>query len=373
MPERWDRSLRRWTNAGLIDPSVAERIRLYEDEREEPGTLHWPVLLAAGFGALMAGAGVLLFVASHWEALSPSARFLIVLASVGSFHVAGALASTRTPALGTALHAAGTAALGGGVYLAGQIFNMAAHWPSGLMLWAAGAWLAWFVLRHETQLLLAATLTPAWYTSEWMVAIERAGWRNWDEDVVSAAANVLIGLALFTAPSAPDHRRRGLVWLAAVVLVPALAFLALTSSGPITVRAWPRGIVLLALLIVVVVPLAAAWLLRGPRAWLNVVALGWVLMLIPLAAFREALILFGWWALGALGLAAWGLKEGRTERINFGALAFAIVVLAFYFSNVMDKLGRSASLLGLGLLFLAGGWVLERTRRRLVRAARGDA
>jgi len=38
----------------------------------------------------------------------------------------------------------------------------------------------------------------------------------------------------------------------------------------------------------------------------------------------------------------------------------------FYFSNVMDKLGRSASLMGLGLLFLILAWGLERTRRQLV-------
>jgi hypothetical protein len=32
----------------------------------------------------------------------------------------------------------------------------------------------------------------------------------------------------------------------------------------------------------------------------------------------------------------------------------------------MDKFGRSLGLIGLGILFLAGGWALERTRRRLV-------
>jgi hypothetical protein len=41
-------------------------------------------------------------------------------------------------------------------------------------------------------------------------------------------------------------------------------------------------------------------------------------------------------------------------------------VLGFYFSNVMDRLGRSASLVGLGLLLIAGGWGMERMRRRLV-------
>jgi len=49
---------------------------------------------------------------------------------------------------------------------------------------------------------------------------------------------------------------------------------------------------------------------------------------------------------------------------------FAITILVFYFSTFMDKLGRSASLIGLGLLFLAGGWALEKLRRRLVARAR---
>ena len=32
----------------------------------------------------------------------------------------------------------------------------------------------------------------------------------------------------------------------------------------------------------------------------------------------------------------------------------------------MDKLGRSVSLIGMGLLFLAGGWLLEKARRRML-------
>jgi hypothetical protein len=39
----------------------------------------------------------------------------------------------------------------------------------------------------------------------------------------------------------------------------------------------------------------------------------------------------------------------------------------------MDKLGRSLGLIMLGVLFLAGGWLLERTRRRLIGHITGDA
>jgi hypothetical protein len=37
----------------------------------------------------------------------------------------------------------------------------------------------------------------------------------------------------------------------------------------------------------------------------------------------------------------------------------------------MDKLGRSASLVGFGLLFLLGGWQLEQLRRKLVARTTG--
>ena len=34
----------------------------------------------------------------------------------------------------------------------------------------------------------------------------------------------------------------------------------------------------------------------------------------------------------------------------------------------MTKLGRSLGLIGLGVLFLAGGWALERMRRQILEA-----
>jgi len=35
-------------------------------------------------------------------------------------------------------------------------------------------------------------------------------------------------------------------------------------------------------------------------------------------------------------------------------------------SNILDKMDRSLGLIGLGVLFLAGGWALEKMRRRLM-------
>ncbi len=65
-------------------------------------------------------------------------------------------------------------------------------------------------------------------------------------------------------------------------------------------------------------------------------------------------------------LAWWGVREASRAVVNFSIAAFALTVMWFYFSDVMGKLDRSLGLIVLGVLFLAGGWALEKTRRRMV-------
>ena len=61
---------------------------------------------------------------------------------------------------------------------------------------------------------------------------------------------------------------------------------------------------------------------------------------------------------------------GRTADItgagHLGIVGFAISVGWFYYSDILDKFGRSLGLIGLGILFLAGGWALEKWRRKLL-------
>jgi uncharacterized membrane protein len=126
--------------------------------------------------------------------------------------------------------------------------------------------------------------------------------------------------------------------------------------------------------VAVAVPMGAAVLLRRRDTLWNAAAVFWTLVLAALAGSRpEFLGVYFWCAVGSVGLSMWGIREGRPERINLGIAAFACTVFGFYFSSVMDKLGRSASLMGLGVLFLGGGWVLERTRRRLMARMRPEA
>lgn len=123
----------------------------------------------------------------------------------------------------------------------------------------------------------------------------------------------------------------------------------------------------------IAIPLIVAFALRRRAAWMNLVAALWTVAALNLPRAAGDWALYAWFGLGAIALAAWGVVESRTERINAGTAIFAVTVLGFYSSHVMDKLGRSASLAGFGILFLAGGWALERARRRLVIGAKGGS
>ena len=373
----WNSWLVRWADAGLIDSSTAERVRAYEQAHAGTKRLRWPVLIALAFGGLMVCGGVLLFVAAHWDALSPAVRFGLVIAMVGGFHAAAALTAERFPGMAVTLHAIGTVALGGGIALAGQIFNLDEHWPSGILMWAAGAAAGWLVLRQVPQLGIVALLVPVWLVSEWTVATGR----HFEPMATRVAACGLFLCALAYLAAVRDGRnedwRRTLFWIGAVALLPASLALAFAASNgwwhnesappllsPLYVTGWTIAIGL---------PLGLAAFLRRQDAWVHAAASVWVILLIALRPAVSSIALYPWWALGAIGLVAWGVRDGRGERVNLGAAIFAATVIAFYFSQVMDKLGRSASLVGLGLLFLAGGWALERVRRQLVLQARGAA
>lgn len=371
----WSSWLARWTEAGLIDPVAADRIRVFEHQHAGSRKLHWPILVALGFGALMLVGGVLLFVAAHWDGLSPAERFAIVILLVAGFHVAGGAVGDRFQGMATALHAIGTAALGGGIALAGQIFNLEEHWPLGVLLWALGAGVGWALLRQIPQMVLVAILAPAWLTAEWTTAFDDT--LTGHASRVLACGLCLLSLVYFTAAGSgrADDRRRALMWLGGIALLPAAIGVAYVgSSGSVHLHSAESEKSALTLVVgwtvAIGLPMALSFYLRRLDAWPNLVALGWVLAAAWAKVVAGSIALYAWWAVGAIGLVAWGVRDGRSERVNMGAVIFAVTAMTFYFSEVMDKLGRSASLVGLGVLFLAGGWGLERIRRRLVQQAR---
>lgn len=380
MADALNKRLDRWIGAGLMDANTAARIRTFEESERSKEGLRWPVLLALGLGAVLLCAGVLLFVAAHWDELSPTWRFTLVLLLTGLFPVAGALTTDRFPALAATFYAIGTVCVGAGIFLTAQIFNLQEHWPSGILLWALGALVGWLILRHWSQGVLLALLVPAWLAGEWQVRTD--GYAYSGRLILEGL--LLLSFTYLTARTGAEDSvlKRGLAWIGGISLLP-LAILAFVEQREL-LWFWhgrpdvPEMVRVFGWIIAVGAPLLLAFVLRRKAAWVNALSAVWVLVIGTFhpadSAAAGPLRIYAWntlgpyfWAgLGALGLVGWGLLERRRERINLGVAGFALTVVIFYFSDVMDKLGRAASLIGLGVLFLFGGWALERMRRRLV-------
>ncbi len=371
--------IQEWTAAGLIDAETATRILAHEVRQEQHTSFRWPVFLAMVFGGILFAAGATLFVAAHWADLSPAYRFSLVLAMVGVLHFGGAALSTRFTALSTTLHALGTATLGAAIFLTAQIFNLHENWATGVLLWSIGAATGFLVLRDWPQAALLALLSPAWLISQWTIATE---WHHGGNRPL-ALGLLLTALSYLSARIGAEEStaRRTMVWIGGICLLPCASvaiFLAMEEGiglpyghdSPLSFAALAVGWA-----VAVAAPLLLAWTLRGPAVWMNAVSAVWACALIVAAAHSHpeynrnlaaTLTLYGLCALGSVGLVAWGLHERRKERLNLGITAFAISVLFFYFDSFMGKLGRSVSLLILGLLCLAVGYLLEVTRRRLL-------
>lgn len=316
----------------------------------------------------MLSAGALLFVAAHWEDLAPGGRVGLLVGCLAACHGAAVLAVPRYPVLSATLHAVGTAALGATVFLLGQTYHLESQWPQGFLAWALGAWAGWLLLRQWPQVLYAAILTPVWVVAEWTVRAERFG------TVIPAApvAGLLcLALTYLHAPRRGGHPAEGsratLAGIGAMALIPLAIGLRLVMGDIGPVMSWeaPRAFRALSWGLFLGLPVLLAIALRGRDLLLPGAGFAWVLagVLLPKDAGAWS---FLWGGLGAIGVAASGVAEGSKLRINLGLGAFALTVVLFYFSSVLDRLGRSASLLAGGVLFLGIGWGLEHLRRRLV-------
>ena len=374
--------LDRWTRAGLLDAATAERISQFEASQQRPAGLRWQVLLALIFGAILLATGVSLFVAAHWDQLSPSARFAVVMGMIVVLHAAAIAAHDRFAWLATTLHGIGTVAAGAAVALVGQIFNIQEHWPAGILLWALCALAGWALLRDQVQQTIALLLLPTWLICEW--SARTAGYRG--EELYLARMVAVIAAAYLVGFL--DEKRKlvfGVLFAASSVTLIA-CMTGLTEYWELwqswqTKPAMPINLQVLGWLCIAVLPLLLAWRLNRKSVVPVAVVLVTVILLPHLYRMSSG---EGWWggpgniqptpslpahiwvALVAAFFAWWGVQQASRAMVNYGIVCFALAVLWFYFSSVMGKLERSFSLMMLGVLFLGGGWALEKMRRKLV-------
>jgi uncharacterized membrane protein len=374
--------LTRWQTAGVLDAETSDRIRAWESEQKRPAGLRWQVIVVLILGAMLLACGVALFVSAHWDEIGPGTRFAIVLGMVSVFHLGGGWARSRFHGLSTALHAVGTLSTGAAIALVGQIFNIQEHWPAAVLMWVLAALAGWILLHDEAQQTLTLLLFPAWILSEFLFSAD-----GHIGEHVYAGRFLIVWAVLYLTFFLGSRRKilQGILFavgaIAAVVGIEVLLVGWRSWSGnqtylPLGLRTWGWvDIAVLPLLFAVfkfrksVVPVAFAIALS--------IALPWCIRIqtqhFDNGAFHNTytysvpnLAAYALVAAFAVFIIWWGVRQASRALVNLGIVGFAISVGWFYFSNIFDKVGRSLGLIGLGILFLAGGWALEKTRRNLV-------
>jgi uncharacterized membrane protein len=374
--------LNRWHKAGALDAVAVARIRAWEQEQLKSGGLRWQGMVALTLGAMLLACGVVLFISAHWDEIGPGTRFLLVMGMITVFHLSGAVTRKTWRGLSTALHAVGTVSTGAAIALVGQIFNIESHWPAAVLLWAVAALAGWILLKDEAQQILTFLLFPAWMLSElafyaeghigqW-VFIGRflAVWsilylcfflgskRKIAQGVLfgAAAIGAVVGTAMMLESwnSWGDQTFLSLTTRLCGWLLIALIPLTFSIVRPIK-STLPVGVAIL-------FSLALPWCYR---TWTTNILMGPNRG--PYTESGPSLLAHALVALFAVFIIWWGVRLASQALVNLGVIYFAIAVGWFYFSDIYDEVGRSLGLIGLGVLFLAGGWALEKTRRRLLK------
>jgi uncharacterized membrane protein len=370
MPKDWESHLQRWVSAGVVDPALAGRIRRWESSHGATRGPRWLMPAAFIVGALALVRVSLSFGSAHWDHLDAGRRMMAAMVLIAALHLAGALVASTLRNLSIALHALGTLVLGAGILLIGQTFQLNGDWPKAFLLWGTGAALAWLLLRHWTQGLLAAILIPVWLAGEWWVRIVASRAHDLTPVMAGLCALSLAYLgARRSANDVPD--RKALGWLGCILLLPLVfsvpaAWDPLSPTHEIQVAAWS---------IAGLLPLAFAVLLRGRGAALSCLAIVWALLAAYLGGGGSGnhLYWYGWCVVGSIGLALWGSVELRMERVNLGIAAFVLALAFFVASKEMARFGRSKGMVLVLVVLVGGGWFLARTRRQVIAKSREGA
>ncbi len=138
-------------------------------------------------GSILIGAGILSFIASNWEEIGKTAKFLLILAIFIGCNVAAFRMEKNYPKTSTSIFYLGVLVFGAGIFLIEQMFHLGVSFREAFLWWSLGILPLSWVLRDKWILLAAAIFlffnitddpylsgqTIPFWTLLWIVAIYR--------------------------------------------------------------------------------------------------------------------------------------------------------------------------------------------------------
>jgi uncharacterized membrane protein len=161
-----------WQADGLISTeqssAISQRYRLDQMVRESTNRLLFVIYI---IGAVLIGAGVISFVAAHWDEITPSVKVALIVAFMLTVHIAGFYlwkVSAKSPRLGHALIVLGTLVFGANIGLMAQIFHIKSNFYNGFFAWAIGAVIMAYAIESFPNVVIAILVSFIGFCG-WMV------------------------------------------------------------------------------------------------------------------------------------------------------------------------------------------------------------
>ena len=385
-----------WRQDGLITEDQA-RVLLARYSLPEAGAAarSRAAAILATMGALALGLGVILFFASNWAAISKEVKLALMVIGVPAVYGAGYWLRYYKQYLrvGTAIILLAAILYGAAIHLVAQAYHVPVNHPNLVLVWFLGVIPLAYVTRSHSVLVLALILMLS------AVGFRGQSWlEDWDLiPFLGFPLYLVLGLGLYGLGKAQRQFELTRVYALPFELVGLLVAFAATyflafqewwkeyssfgfdgtgALDGVSAEFW--GLFGVAAL-VSALGLLAAGLFRYRRglSWRGTLCEGLMMLSLLVAAslviflpLRNDIfypvvfnILF---LVGAIGLLLLGYVQGRELLINLAVLFFALQVFARYFEFGFDLLDRSIVFVGAGVILLAGGFAMERGRRRMV-------
>ena len=152
--------------AGLITSEQRDRIVEHFKLGEDANRF---LTIVSFVGAILVACGVILLIASNWEAIPREIKIITGLALMLGAHAGGFYlreATSKYPKTGEALYLAGAGLFLGNIALVGQIYHLSARPPNAILLWWGGIALLPFLLRSKALHLLSLLAFALWFGLE---------------------------------------------------------------------------------------------------------------------------------------------------------------------------------------------------------------
>ena len=161
MPTSVDHALRHWEEKKLLTKKKADELRADLPQDADKDIPHRAIRIFSAVGATLIGLGVILFVASNWQELTPTVKVILLLVGMLGTAVPGfwlAYEKTTYERTGLALLFVNTLIFGASIFLVAQIYNLPLNFWWGMFLWFLGTSIFAYVLQSKLHAWLSVPL-----------------------------------------------------------------------------------------------------------------------------------------------------------------------------------------------------------------------